>query len=230
MHPTININLKPCECANHKSFGLRHWEHCPGTPIHVPCPIPRSVTFAVRLGECECGAARLRTHSKGSVLGPLLPCSAACPARPIRVYCGISGKTWEESEVKDVEVRPRETLVMVSTYDMPLILAACRDRWALVKALVTGQWPTVSAIGTLSAAIPALQAQRDAVFAAICEMARAEETAWKAQLVIVGAVPTLRPAPGMHHPTGDENRPSASWLAAYVGRLIEQVGVLGVES
>jgi hypothetical protein len=143
-----------------------------------------------------------------------------CPARPVRVSCSITGETWEASEVTDVEVYPRETLVMVSTYDVPRILAACRARWAGVKALVLG----LSTTPALSHC-QGLVAQRDEVYAGLADLAQLERGACNAQQRVEGAFPYHR----FHRVGGGDHHaapPSHARLAAYVDFLVEQVGAL----
>lgn len=63
--PTINVNLKPCDCFRQHVVGMQHLhahsDDCHGAPTLIPCPLPRSVTFEVRLGECSC-VSRHRAH------------------------------------------------------------------------------------------------------------------------------------------------------------------------
>jgi hypothetical protein len=100
---------------------------------------------------------------------------------------------------------------------------ACRARWALVKALVVGEDPPAAVCGFKMA--NELRAQRDAVFAALADMARAEEAAFRAQDSVAahlcGCVYR-----GAIHTSRREDRPSADLLAAYVEHIVEQVGVL----
>lgn len=243
--PTVNVNIKPCNCmrgcaavsplgrpcagiyahtGKHYASdideqwsqlisgeGARHHESCPkSAPVLIACPIPRSVTFTVRLGECSCRASMLA--------GAKVQHRDYCPARPIRVSCSISGKTWEESEVMDVDGPVEQTI------PIPYVTRLCRERWALVKALVLGlprtfdtaQWtPTVS---------PFFE-QRDAVYAALSDMALAEDAAFKAQDHIHSAIHDPLPLEPYHNEL-PEDRPSARMLERYVAHLIEQVGVL----
>jgi hypothetical protein len=98
--------------------------------------------------------------------------------------------------------------------------AACRERWALVVALVTGGVPTTECMGVLCA-------QRDATFAALADMARAEAQAWQAAKRLLGAIPRVQVLDGMRVPKPNDpecTTASESWLAACVARLIAQVG------
>lgn len=199
MTPTINVNLSQCECRIARAAAAargpasdRHWGTCPAAPILIPCPIPRSVTFEVAL-ECKEHGGRCQ-H-----------------AAPIRVTCSISGKTWEESEVTDI-LDPG-----ITSADM---FRACRDRWALVKALVLGgnhdpeSHPYEARV---------LFNQRDAVFAALAVQARLEVEMLEAQQRTVAAIASPRLTTGETRP---EDRPSAQALAVYVERLVEQISVL----
>lgn len=215
MNTTINVQLKEqrfCGGFEH----CRDGEHDPACrleidPILIPCPIPRSVTFTVRLGECVCGAPPAWNHIPG------------CPARPIRVTCSISGKTWDESEAHDVEATEPNLLTL--PVGVPPVLRACRARWALVKALVTGE-----PLGRRDAdrvsdgiAIIELFGQRDAVFAALADMARTEIATLAAQESVVELLDSKRV---IFRPTPEGARPSAQALEVYIERLIEQVSVL----
>lgn len=206
--PTINVNLKPCMHPHMLSTYTP--DEFPNAPVLVPLPLDkwRSVTFTVRLGECI---------DAGRSAGSPIPRACApdgvhherCPARPIRVSCSISGKTWEESEVDEVEVHHdgRET-------SPAELLRACRDRWALVKALVLNQ--SIGPSYTMVDGVRPLAIQRDAVYAAIADMARADVTRTQAWL----ALPLeLRQDPGPTSLAGEV-------LERYVERLIEQVGAL----
>lgn len=215
--PTINVNRYRCV----------HERRNPD-PVPVPCPIPRTTVFWVRLAECTCGGRTLRT-------GARLPAGThaeTCPARPVCVTCTIVGNTWPDSEVGDVEVHPREALALVSTYDMPRILAACRARWALVKALLLGGAMLGSAERHDHAT---LFAQRDAVFAALCRMAQAEEAHRKASENLFTALRNVDPqgksvtSAGSYalgwQDAGEEDN-AAAGLRSYINILLEQVEVL----
>lgn len=216
MTASINVNLKRCDCSRPTDgFQRVHLPTCASTPVLIPCPIRRSVTFGVRIGECAVDGHHLggcyritNTHGQKSDVIHI----TGCPAKPIRVSCSISGKTWEESEVFDME----------SPSGHPDILRLCYERWALVKALVTGQRHDLTIrFKTWCDLVD----QRDAVFSALADMARAEVAALEAQARVMGAAgwKGIHFADPQHH---DDKRPSASFLARYVERLIEQVGVL----
>lgn len=231
----INVNQKPCECANHKSFGLRHWEHCPGIPVLIPLPIHRSFTCTVVLGECwGVGPGRCVSEDSARRFKWATRHSERCPAHPIRVSCSISGETWKDSEMKDVETRDETWHPSAPRYYRAL--SAARDLWALLKALVTGKHgdavKAVRASPTIpwSALGPLLQ-QRDAVFAAICKMARAEEAAALAQQQALKALGWSWIDYGGcsgHQLDMDGRRPCVVLLGRYVEHLIGQVGILGV--
>lgn len=203
---TINVNLAKCDCGGLSSSGKPFWssgEHhsmCPWKPIPVPCPIPTKVEFKVIPGECDC---RWRP-SGGSH-------HTRCPARPISVTCSISGKTWEESEVTEVDVREKE--IYPETYEP--MLATCRARWALVKALVLGH-TDLSALLTGPKAAE-LFAQRDRVFAALTKAHRAEDA-------LIDALGDYEEAM-RGEPCGiyGLKRESHGALERYVNHLVEQV-------
>jgi hypothetical protein len=144
----------------------------------------------------------------------------------VKVSCSISGKTWEESEVFDCAVRVK----FPSPYEASLAsaTAACRARWALVKALVLGNTFTLTARFPSDAVdtIHRLHMQRDAVYVALCKMARAEEAALVAQQDVDEAFPFQR---FYLSPAADHRRsPRPSWerFRAFVDYLVEQVSVL----
>lgn len=191
----------------------------PGAPVLIPCPLPRSVTFTVRLGECL-KACSPRGFTPGHISG--------CPGQLIRVSGSISGKTWEESEVTDLDVPGR----LAGTNAGADLWRAFRERWALVKALVLGHtaWDyTMSPAKAIPlATITAMLAQRDAVYAALADMALAERAAEPAHAAIDELLPaSLQCRNGLNRLSPPPHaRPSATWLAAYIEHLIEQVGVL----
>jgi hypothetical protein len=184
--------------------GADGWTRC-GVSIHDvgrPQDIPLGNLEAPLCGRCD----RLRG----------VDASYSNPSTPIRVSCSISGKTWEESEAMDVETRDETRHPSAPRYYRAL--SAAQDRWALVKALVTGHMRGGALTPPLGP--ETLFVQRDAVYAALCEMARAEMT-----------IQNTEQACAKHLPRADVKRigpsPAASWLAAYVERLIERVSVLG---
>lgn len=216
--PTLNVNLKPCTCFR-RLADQRPDDHtfpCGAGAVLIPCPIPRSVTFEVRLGQCACNAG-LRGFR-----GQLAPHTASCPARPIRVTCSISGKTWEGSDVSECEVHHdgRET----SPADMT---RACRERWALVKALVLGVHPDFERGNYTGPTLPMFR-QRDEVYAALADMARAEEAAQQAQVRAMTAFPWAKMKRDWDGDHIRNRRPSEDMLERYVEHLVEQVGILGV--
>jgi hypothetical protein len=228
--PVINVNLAQCDkaCEQHDPALLPdggHWTGCAAKPILIPCPIRRSVTFHVALGECR----PPKCHQSLAVAGaygitkPSGIHSTECPARPIRVACSVSGKTWAESEVKDVETR--DETWHPSAPRSYRALSACRARWALVKALVLGE--ALSPTYTLSADARKVVEQRDAVFSALADMALAEmsmETAIEAMNSTMYAGPRgTRWAPIYEVPESK----AQDALERYVEHLIEQVSLEG---
>jgi hypothetical protein len=191
-------------------------------PVLIPCSLEpfRSATFSVVLGTCEC-ALSLTPQT-----APEWHHASRCPARPVRVSCSIrsgpKGKEWEESEVAQCEPHPDDVsrfAVVTDAYGM--MYAACRDRWELVKALVLGK-PAVcfEEWARHRPGVAAVLAQRDAVFAALADMARAEEAL---------AVSVKRGADAIRShafPPPVVVRYAESALAAYVEHLVEQVGQL----
>lgn len=203
---TVNVNLAPC-IRTIACYGDAHIATCPGAPILIPCPFPEAV-FDVALGECLCfrqnvvGARHIHAHADD------------CPARPVKVACSISGKTWEESEVEDVEWPPL-------AHATPEQWFAARERWALVKALMLG---THGIIGVdPSARWRDLEHQRDAVFSALVDMTLAEEAHDAATRAFVAVVPGAITW-GSTINTGPRHAPLQ--MARYVEHLVEQVGVL----
>lgn len=208
MTPTINVNLTPCNCEGIPT----HAGWCSGAPVLIPCPIPRSVTLEVAAGTCTC----LAGHDPST---RQLVHSPNCPARPIRVTCSVGGETWEQSEVTKTSVLGWGAAMAAAQSPLP----ACRERWALVKALVL-RHSDLSSMLTGPKAVELLS-QRDAVFAALCAMARAEEAARSATERLWYALPDSAGWVS-RHPARDEQTPSALLLAAYTSHLISQIGVL----
>lgn len=227
--PTINVNLTKCErhdlpfskeeTAYHVLRGTGNLARCEAPPILIPCPIPRSVTFEVVLGECACvtrpGPMLLR-RTIGLVAEMH---ETACPTRTVKVSCSISGKTWEESEVDDTE-----TIVTSSSGlgrdAYPNERVAARERWALAKALVLGKpYAQVVHANMDAARIGAMAHQRDAVFSAISDMAKAEDNLSAARERAASAI-------GHRLYVGAVSQSAEDVLGQYVERLIEQVGVL----
>lgn len=213
--PVVNVNLKPCDCEPDRLVG-QHWKRCASTPILIPCPIPRSVTFTVVLWECRCAAEHNR-HDPHPV-----PHASGCPARPIRVTCSIGGGTWAGSEVTTAESIGGDVVPHFKFNDP--ILIACRARWALVKALVLGrtfdpnEWDNPETIR-------GLLTQRDAVFLALAKVAGRERDLFDAQGEYTSAMDEHH-YPDWHRDPESYEMPSQKMLILYVERLIEQVGAL----
>jgi hypothetical protein len=214
MTPAINVNMKPCMCAaraHHQSITLtgRHFEECSGSPVLIPCPIPRSVKFEVVLGGCK-------TPGACSLPRPMFQATtqhiSTCPARPVRVSCSVSGSTWEESYLSFVERSDGDAIGP----EFDRVDSLCRERWALVKALVLRQQGFVAPAPDH---IVELHAQRDAVFAALADMVRHEKG-------LEEAAQSAAKAMGGEGDMSGAVVASAEFLAAYVERLIEQVSVL----
>jgi hypothetical protein len=210
---TINVNLKlGCGCSVEamRLPETGHYPGCSAAPVFIPCLLPPSVTFEVVLGECTCSA-----HGYG-ITKPNH--AGACPARPMKVFCSISGKTWEESEVADWEPRDMEYLPTQANWK-DVVEAACRERWAVVKALVLGKTVTPS-FGPENP----LMKQRDAAYAALVAKARMEQADDATTRDLMKALPSLK--------MRDVTEATASAylsgraLAHYVEHLIEQVGAL----
>jgi hypothetical protein len=215
--PPINVQLKPCTCGG--GLITTHSAPCPGGPVLLPCSIPRSVELTVTLGECECAA---RYNAERQTLK--LPHLADCPGKPIRVSCSIGGETWEESEVVDAEYSTGPGRVRIEIASDRPVLKACSDRWALVKAWVLGK-PQVQPDGKWVDAPTDLFTQRDAVFAALADMARMERAYYDAAQAIHKALPSVYVSSDMQV-CDPEDAPSSRWLSSYVEYLIEQVEVM----
>lgn len=199
--PTLNVNLNPCTCHPDR---LEHHPRCSGVPVPIPCPVQRSVTFTVVLGECTCG------HAIGAPLH-----MSDCPARHVRVSFSITG-TWADSEVTDLEIHatPRDAYLAREA-----LVSACRDLWGILKALVLGE-SSSNVQRLLRARELDLFDQRDTVFAALADLARAEEDALQAQQRFYEACSIVLPTERR------DERPSTGRLAAFVDYLVEQVGAL----
>lgn len=200
MTPAINVNLTYCAMCRDGDHSSEQTAQCYGAPVLVCCPIPRSVTFSVALGRCICEQA----HSK------------VCPVRPAKVSCSITGETWEESEVTGVELespyaKERTAQGVIDTFGQ-----ICRARWTLVKMLLLNGLPS----DTHGDLVP----QRDTVFAALADMARAEQDACNAQQGVDEAFPFDHYR--RNDPDHCSERPSVGRFAAYVEYLIRHVGAL----
>lgn len=215
----INVNLEPCTCGLADRAPTHpptpHQSHCAAAPVLIPCPIPQRVEFQVALGECVCGG-----HVGRGPPAIMDRRSATCPARPIKVSCSISGKVWAESEVDDMEChRGMRHDHVCATEGLDVVLQVARDRWALVKALVLG-FTRVTMGGVSRNHADVLFAQRDAVFAALAAMARAQQ----ALEATLGDFETVMSGDATACLLG--RRYAQEALARYVKRLVEQVGAL----
>lgn len=213
--PTVNVNLAPCDCS-WTGETRPHDATCRSAPVRVPMPLDafRSVALMVRLGECS-GRCTGMLWQSPPIHG------AACPARPIRVSCSIFGKTWEESEVADVEKQgPINAYQLPTELERTLALAASRGRWALVKALVTGGRDFGHGPNIMTDREVALVTQRDAVFSALAKAHRAEDSLIDA---LEDYEEAMRGEPvGIH----GLKRESHGALERYVGHLVDQVGAM----
>jgi hypothetical protein len=212
----INVNLRPCTCIKNVK-GAPCVATCPSVPILIPCPIQRSVTLEVVLGGCVCWKVQVWANGRP-------PCPAFCPARPVRVSCSISGKTWEESEVEDPEGHGTDGRLVGFVFGSH-VHVACRERWALVKALVTGQHVGLPpALAGLRPDIQNLFLQRDAVCTRLASMRRHEEALYAEWLTLPDSV--KRRCGVEPYNLECERTPAQEALECYVAGLIEQVGVL----
>lgn len=225
MTPTINVNLRPCDalCSTRMrdSAGLiRHRPDCRGTPLVIPCPIPRAVTFQVVLGECACaslGWAHLPGHH------------ADCPARPVSVACVVGGATWEESEVDDIENAGSPNGCFTGLLGLHLARALVRERWGWLKSIMLGH-----SLSDCPAAVQALRPLRDDVFNALKAMAEAERASRAASKALYNALRQADPqADDVDGPDGsygfgwDDALPNAAaGIAAFLEISIENVGAL----
>jgi hypothetical protein len=188
-----------------------------GPAVNIPCHIPPSFTAEVVLGECTAGCASPSNARALKERGEAH--HQWCPARPIRVTCSIVSVdgSWEKSEVVSIETGD------LTTEQRLAAMACCRERWALAKALALGH-TDLSALLTGPRAVEFL-AQRDAVFAALADMARLEDALLTAQYE-VDKLQEHGELPEPDHRSWANFRPSTARLAAYVEHLIEQVGAL----
>jgi hypothetical protein len=106
------------------------------------------------------------------------------------------------------------------------MLRACRERWALVVALVAGDTEIVAHTHEQRALLARLYPQRDAVFSALADMARAEKVVFDRQEEAIKAMDEPLFLPDNFMRAEPNARASASILERYVERLIERVGVL----
>jgi len=209
----INVNLRPCPISAAHAHGTG--STCAGAPVLIPCPPPDAFTCEVALGECS-GRCNGMLWQNTSIHG------ADCPARPVKVSCSIGGDgTWAGSEVNSLSGYSTE--IIGAARD--LLFDDCRDRWRIVQALVLGQ--PISPERTLTHAMLNLYEQRDAVYAALADMVRAESAAWDAQASAVSAIDEWHANDWHRSPETQANiMPSALILAAYVNQVVEQVRAL----
>jgi hypothetical protein len=221
--PTVNVNLMPCDCgAAHPDlyppadpqWGDKHRLGCAQTPVDIPCPLPPSVTFKVQIApisECIFPCTWTSQYHHG-------PHHEKCPARPVRVSCSITSSdgSWERSEVAD-DCAARVRLPAPYEVSLNSLRQAAGDRWALIKALVTGH-TDLSALLTGPRALELL-AQRDAVFSALVRMERGNTE-------VLGGIEDFDKALTRRKRTSPIESISGPMLTYYVQHLIEQVGAI----
>jgi hypothetical protein len=205
--PTINVNL----AHNPRD------PHTDESKVLIPCNLPPSFTCEVVLGECICGG-----HIGRGPPAIIDRRSATCPGRPISVSCSIAGDTWDASEVDDAWPTQHDFAEDMDGMDWPEELAACRDRWALVKALVMGNsakdlWLTMPESQT--SWMVGLVSQRDAVFSALVRMERGNTE-------VLGGIEDFDKALTRRKRTSPIESISGPMLTYYVQHLIEQVGAI----
>jgi hypothetical protein len=221
--PSINVNLKPCNCSNPRPRQIDerlandHWRTCAASPVLIPCRLPESFSCEVVLGECTRTRSCV-TDGKGGVIH-----SGSCPGRPVRVSASITSPdgSWEKSEVADPdypEARDRGSDVEARAQ---AVLRILRMRWGVVKMVVTGQH--IGLDDATAGMSPNLFTQRDAVYAALADMARAEEVLSDRANTILKACERAERLPSRDD---DDASPSANLLRVFVARLLEQVRVL----
>lgn len=234
MEPTINVNLKPCDCALSSLAPTYppkpHADHCSAKPGLLTCPLPDKVELTVRLGRCEC-AAQYRGVTGFGVSEPQGKHTENCPARHIRVICSIGGDgTWSGSEVAEMEILGGTPLGIDARNRIHRI---CRDRWALVKALVLGKF-AYRDVGDAGPGTPeGLFKQRDVVFANLAEMAQAEQAHREKSMALFEAIRAADhdrehvTNPYCYAIAWDDGHPNAeAGLRSYLSMLIAQVGAL----
>ena len=213
MSAAINVNLdRSCYCER---FGVgaeqHHTKDCPGAPVPIHCPLPRSFVVEVEQGECKRDPFGCKNGHHASV----------CFAQTVRVSCSIDG-TWGGSEPVDFD----DGGATFTDVQLGEAEDACRERWALVKALVLG-FTRVTLGGVSRKEADALFTQRDAVFAALAKMARHEAAAYEAHAHFQDALGISRydwTPVGYVTPEGAPlEMPSACGMAAYVRHLLKQV-------
>lgn len=225
--PTINVNLKKCDCRFRAGHGVGpdyringHLTDCAATPVNIPCPIPPSVTFSVVLGECTC----FHRSPKGAVPPPNWAHVSGCPAHPVKVSCDTSKnrgtRTWADSFLTCFECPESEAGAFEDDAQADRAVDVCRKLWAMIKAVVLGH-PTY-----YTELVPGnLCVQRDAFFSALSEVARLEQALYAAQQEAHAAGGNLK-WEGPRVDGNPELRGSSAMLQAWVKKLIERVGVL----
>lgn len=220
--PTINVNLSKCDCSAGRLNAARRAGNpnpvdplpcdadCPGRPVRIRCEIPEHVTFWVA-GECF-EAAKQALLSNAKTRCGLWTHDRACPARPVKVICVISGETWAKSEVASFDPGNEEWGKPPTT-----TIAAMRALWAVAKGLVLGQRAFLT-----NDTIQELEARRDTVFAKLTAMVRAEEAHMEAMHGVLGSgIPeALQVKIGKMTP--EDTSPRV--LEAFTKYLIAQVG------
>ena len=194
--PTINVNLTPNRCE------------CPGRFLAVPL--------------------REQDHRTDCPASPILiPCpiqrSVAMVVCGVKYAVAIGGNTWATSHVEDVDAY-HDVGTAAPTQS---VINECNTRWDTIRAILYAA-PEFSRPGgwfSLDGRM-ALFASRDAVFSAVCAMARNE----REQREVQDRLRTLDlPSGDRCKDMGDmgEARDSRAALALerYVTMLIEQVGV-----
>lgn len=204
MIPGINVNMTFCALCRDCDHAPEQAARCPGAPVLVPCPIGRA-------------------HGPMKIQHPTLG--------DVEVMLTISGDTWETSAISEVVLVWRDGARHAEEEGWPTQrdCDAAHDIgvhfWNVVKNYLTLPAPSFSSSPIL-APIAALYVQRDAVFAALVDMSRAEDAAREAQARCDAAAPFPIVAPGASHNLSPERRPSATRLASFVSYLLEQVQVL----
>lgn len=214
----LNVNLGPCTCRFPDASG-KHRDGCRGVPIPIPCPWPASITVEVTLGECTCGHMAYVTRGYISYRH-----DDTCPGKPVKISCSITSSdgTWAGTEVTDAWPEKNDGYLCSTGETFPTLERACRKRWAQARAVLLGS-PAGIEDGVR---IPLeMCRQRDAMFANIAEVARAEQVAFEAQ---ERGIKTMGPPtflPDNFHRAERHQRASASMLHHFTLRLFEQMGI-----
>lgn len=198
--PTLNVNLKRCTCGHH----VGHGDHCWGKPIPLPCSIPRTVEMIVRLGP-PCTAPPQYHHHDSCNL-------------PIRVTCTIGGDgTWAGSEIAWTDVAEQECSALRTANARGHAECLVRDRWEIVKALMTGRPVELSMWCGPGTGIR-LTYERDAVFAALADLVHLDT---QRDAALARAAMALGSGVFVHScPRAEEV------LGQYVSHLIAKIGAL----